>query len=283
VAAFTIIETLMVVAIIAILLSMMLPGILASREAANRVSCINNMRQIAIALSNYETQYELLPPGVVNPTGPIHNRPDDLHIGWIVQLLPFLEQQRLAQTVDTDVSVYDAANGIASASKVNSLTCPSDHHAVKPIAAGGAGVSSYAGCHHDVEAPIAADNHGVFFLNSRISHADLTDGAAYTFMVGEKLILPTDLGWMSGTSATLRNTGTPVNAKSPARAHGGDAKMANDPDALFVGGFSSSHFGGANFVFGDGSVRFVTDSIHPGVYRLLGHRADGEIIDFDHF
>jgi prepilin-type processing-associated H-X9-DG protein len=73
--------------------------------------------------------------------------------------------------------------------------------------------SHYAGLHHDVEAPIDADNHGLFFLNSRVTQHDVTDGLGYTLMIGEKRIdhpLP-DLGWLSGTAATLRNTGTPIN------------------------------------------------------------------------
>ena len=79
---------------------------------------------------------------------------------------------------------------------------------------GGVGVSSYAACHHDVEAPIDVENHGVFYLNSSIRHEDIPDGSSYTIFVGEKRIASQDLGWLSGTRATLRNTGTPLNAGS---------------------------------------------------------------------
>ena len=71
--------------------------------------------------------------------------------------------------------------------------------------------SNYAGCHHDVEAPIDADNHGVLFLNSHISGDDIPDGAAHTIFIGEKIVADDDLGWMSGTRATLRNTGLRIN------------------------------------------------------------------------
>ena len=67
--------------------------------------------------------------------------------------------------------------------------------------------SNYAGCHHDVEAPIDADNHGVLFLNSHVSSDDIPDGAGHTIFMGEKIVTAGDLGWTSGTRATLRNTG----------------------------------------------------------------------------
>ena len=84
--------------------------------------------------------------------------------------------------------------------------------------------------------------------------------------------MPGDFSWITGSNATLRNTGTRLNAPDPA-----SGKRGLDP--LYVGGFRSRHVGGANFAFGDGSVRFIRETIDAGVYRLLGHRADGELID----
>jgi prepilin-type processing-associated H-X9-DG protein len=135
-------------------------------------------------------------------------------------------------------------------------------------------VSSYAGCHHDVEAPIDADNHGVFFLNSRVGKEDVTDGLSATIFVGEKLLTPPDFGWMAGNRSTLRNTGAPINAGLTAPVNW----QAAPPDDAPVGGFGSRHRGGANFAFGDGSVRFLSQSIDREVYRRLGHRCDGELI-----
>ena len=74
-----------------------------------------------------------------------------------------------------------------------------------------AGLSNYAGCHHDVESPIDENNNGVLFLNSHIRDKDVTDGLAHTIYIGEKLGSQWDLGWMSGTRATLRNSGTAIN------------------------------------------------------------------------
>jgi prepilin-type processing-associated H-X9-DG protein len=259
----------MVAAIIAALVGLILPGLLSGREAARRIQCTNNLRQIALGLQNYLTVLEVLPPGVVNPTGPIHNTPDpdDIHVAWTVLLLPYVELRGVAEATDYEVSVYDAANDTVRNVQLNVLLCP---------AAPGKSpdrFSSYAACHHDVEAPIDVDNHGVFYLNSAVRECDITDGCSATIFVGEKSIdRATDLGWLSGTSATLRNTGTPINAP-PGSAGGGDR----------VGGFASRHPGGANFAFGDGSVRFVAESISPAVYRLLGHRADGEMVGDDEY
>ena len=262
--AFSIIELIVCMFIIVALISLMLPAIAAGRSAARRSQCLNNMKQIGLGIYNYESAHRVLPPGVVNETGPIQNTPDGLHLGWIIQLLPYMEQSALSLSIDTTASVYETGNRGVGATRLNTLICPEDG---KAASLAGIGVSSFAGCHHDVEAPIDVDNHGVFFLNSRVRMADVLDGTSTTIFVGEKIIEPGDLGWMSGTRATLRNTGTALNAKTPASALRSD---------FHVGGFASRHPGGANFCFGDGSVRFLSDTINLDVFRYLGNRDDGE-------
>ena len=129
------------------------------------------------------------------------------------------------------------------------LHCPSDGNAGGPR-------SSYAGVHHDTEAPIDIDNNGVFVLNTRIRDIDVVDGLSYTMFIGEKLIDHRDLGWMSGTRATLRNMGTPINATRPALNNPAWGAMTlSEADALplsgrspVIGGFSSNHPGGMNTV-----------------------------------
>lgn len=262
--AFTLVELFVVLLVIGVAIGFILPALLASREAGRRVQCLNNMRQIALALQNYHERYRVLPPGSVNSSAPVHHRRDGLHIGWCVQLLPYVEQSGVAMQVDTRSSVYDPVNATAAVISLNFLKCPSGRGSAT---AAGLGVSSYAGCHHDVESPIDVNNHGVLYLNSRVRLEDVDDGTSTTLMLGEKRIEPSDLGWMSGTSATLRNTGTPINAPLP----------PEDEDR--VGGFSSRHPGGANFVFCDGAVRFLRQQINEVVYRRLGHRADGELVN----
>lgn len=266
----TLIEVLMVVFIIAVILSLVLPAVQASRGAALRVQCTNNLKQIILALHNYETQLGVLPPGVVNPTGPISNQPNDLHIGWILQLLPYMEQMGVAGAADTRYSVYDIVNQTAALTRINSLTCPDDRPSGSTTRLG---YSSYAASHHDVEAPIDVDNHGMFFLNTCLRQADIDDGSSFTFFVGEKRTAPDDLGWMSGTRSTLRNTGSPLRVGSRGPSTPPDVAPQND---LYVGGFGSGHADVVNFAFGDGSVRFVRATVDPRILRLLGNRADGE-------
>jgi prepilin-type processing-associated H-X9-DG protein len=284
--AFSVIELLMVIFIICMILSLVLPAIQSTREAARRVQCINNLKQLSLALANYETHHKVLPPGVVDRAGPIRNEREGLQIGWIVQLLPYIEQTALYKVFDSEVSVYAPENRTVRVSRINTLLCPSDPEPGKTTLTG---VTSYAACHHDVEAPIDAGNHGVFFLNSHISADDVLDGTSFTIYVGEKLTEPAphDLGWLSGSRSTLRNTGTALNGTPPVNASGFLPSAAlpapGGDQELAVGGFGSRHPGGANFAFGDGSVRFLSSKINPQVYRCLGHRADGEMISDTEF
>ena len=115
--------------------------------------------------------------------------------------MPYLEQTPIYREFDFAQSVYAPRNDTARGHRISSFLCPS---------AGWNGLTSYAACHHDVEAPIAADNHGVFFLNSRISYDDISDGPAYTILVGEFITGHSrGLGWAVGTMSSLRNTGAP--------------------------------------------------------------------------
>jgi prepilin-type N-terminal cleavage/methylation domain-containing protein/prepilin-type processing-associated H-X9-DG protein len=295
---FTLIELLVVIAIISVLIALLLPAIQAAREAARRVQCVNNLMQLGIALQNYESSYEMLPPGVINPTGPIQNVPQGDHAGWMLQLLPFLEQRATARKYNDAVGVYAVENSSVRRVVINTFLCPSDggpHNR----SSDGAALNNYAACHNDVEAPIDANNTGVFFLNSHVRPEDVTDGTAHTIYLGEKLREDGDLGWASGTRATLRNTGTRINrtgvgllGPSPGAGNfpddgepddGGPPPAEGAASLTRVGGFASPHPGGANFAFGDGSVRFLKNTISPMVYHYLGNRADGEMISDDQF
>src|SRR5215212_2687638 len=203
--AFTLVELLVVIAIIGILVSLMLPAIQASRESARRASCTNKMSQLILAVHDYEAAHEFYPAGTVNPKGPIQNLPNGQHMSWIVRILPYIEERVLYDNIDTSLSAYHQKNDRARQTIVRQLLCPSSAEDDWPY-------SNYAGCHHDVEAPIDANNRGVLFLNSRLTRDDVKDGAAYTLFLGEKLVDNFDLGWISGTSSTLRNTGSPLNS-----------------------------------------------------------------------
>jgi len=161
---------------------------------------------------------------------------------------------------------------------------------------------AYAGCHNDVEAPIAADNNGLLYLNSRIAYDDITDGPACTILLGEIAAGSATFGWASGTRASLRNTGHQINGpeestalKGPSTRNSAGRSAQADLDAAaslvedgilpidFVGGFSSYHPMGSNFLFADGSARFIKSSIQRDVFHSLGNRADGNLVGDDAF
>jgi prepilin-type N-terminal cleavage/methylation domain-containing protein/prepilin-type processing-associated H-X9-DG protein len=210
--AFTLVELLVVIAIIGILISLLLPAIQASREAANRTSCLNNLAQLSVAMQNYEMAHEAFPAGVTDTKGPIRNVAKGNHHGWIIPLLPYMEENAAYRNVDQTVGVYAPKNAPVMAAQLQSLYCPSEPGSFNPMQ----GQSNYAGVHHDVEAPIDANNSGMLFLNSRIRYDDIGDGAKHTLLMGEKRYDVADLGWLSGTRATLRNTGLRPNSGLPA-------------------------------------------------------------------
>jgi len=287
---FTLIELLVVIAIISVLIALLLPAVQSAREAARRSQCVNNLMQIGIAVQSYESAHEALPPGVVSQTGPVLDQPKGYGFGWITQILPYFEQKNVYNHFNLRVSLYEPENLTTRTSLVASFLCPSDSGPSRDnnrIA-----MTSYAGVHHDVEAPIAADNHGVFFLNSAVRYEDVTDGSSNTLFVGEKMRDGMDLGWASGTRASLRNTGLLVNRMPPPGAPkpatgtlspAEEQELAKMGTAEFVGGFGSRHPGGNNFLFGDGSVHFLKSSVSPNVYQHLANRADGEVIDADQY
>ncbi len=204
--AFTLVELLVVIAIIGILIAMLLPAIQAARESARRMQCTDQMRQLSLAVHDFELANEHLPMGTNNPTGPVENLPNGLHISWIARILPHLEENVKYDKLDLSASAYSPQNDPVRQSTIAVLICPSDPNVEWPY-------SNYAGCQNDIEQPINTDNDGVEFLNSEITRDDIRDGATYTLLLGEKYVDQCDLGWLSGTAATLRNTGHPLNEK----------------------------------------------------------------------
>jgi prepilin-type N-terminal cleavage/methylation domain-containing protein/prepilin-type processing-associated H-X9-DG protein len=290
---FTLIELLVVIAIISVLIALLLPAVQSAREAARRAQCVNNLMQLGLALQSYESAHEVLPPGVVDWSGPVLDQPKGYGFGWLTQILPYYEMKNVYNHFNMKLGLYEPANSTTRTNLARSLLCPSDGG---PSRDGNRiAMTSYAGVHHDVEAPIAADNHGVLFLNSAIRYEDVSDGASMTLYVGEKLNDALDLGWASGSRASLRNTGSrPSSARfgtvAPRRPKGAapgddddEGEAGTEGTSAFVGGFASRHPGGSNFVFGDGAVRFIKTSIAAKVYQHLGNRADGEVIDSDQY
>jgi prepilin-type N-terminal cleavage/methylation domain-containing protein len=292
--AFTLVELLVVISIIGILLAEVLPAVESAREVARRSQCSYNLQRLVGAVQCYQNSQTYYPAGVTDAAGPIQSRPHGMHHNWVLRLLPYLDERVAFAKIDFSASVYDNKHAELAALPLSELLCPDDSN-LRPH-------SSYAACHNDVEAPIDADNHGVFFLNSRLRPADITDGLAYTLFLAEKRSEPeqTELGWMSGARATLRNTGTRLNGTEaelptftgplPAPLPDGSIPApvvrpppnrigpANSP--TFVGGFGSHHPEGlVTAALGDGSIRVLSETIDTELLRRLGHRADGQLAD----
>lgn len=302
---FVLLELLSVIMVIVILIALLLPAVQQAREAARCTSCKNNLTQIGVALQNYQMAHLRLPPGTVNSQGPILNQPEGYHVGWIIQILPFLDEKAAFGSHDFKFGVYNPANLTTANYTPAVLQCPSS----------GRGGFNYVGCHNDSEAPIDVDNNGVLFLNSSIREKDLKDGRSYTIFVGEA-IDGGFLGWTSGTSSTLRNMGNKINYVDLNQGAFPQAKLYGDfgayhfearPDDMLdefdsqpkdsetegkkktltpeerklllqVGGFSSAHNGGAHFCLGDSSVRFISENIHFEILKDLANRHDGNLI-----
>lgn len=287
---FTLVELLVVIAIIGILVGLLLPAVQAAREAARRTQCVNNLMQLGLAVHHYEFNYEHLPAGCINPQGPIRNEPMGQDVSWIAQILPQLEEGAAYEQFDPEAGAYSAKNLPVRQHGIVTLRCPSEPRMSRDDKLA---VSSYVGCHHDQEAPIDADNSGLLFLNSKIRFSDIRDGSTYTLLLGEAPITPDNLGWTSGTRATLRNTSGIFPPRSDRQVQaielreGAGVEKDADPveekriESLHVGGFGSYHTGGANFVLADGSVHFFSQQMDRQVFQYMGNRADGEMFDLE--
>ncbi|MBV11428.1 DUF1559 domain-containing protein [Rubinisphaera sp.] len=303
---FTLIELLVVIAIIAILVALLLPAVQQAREAARRSSCKNNMMQMGIAISNYEHLWETLPIGTTNPTGPIENTRTGSDVGWMVRILPQMDDRNAFDKFDFMAGAYDAANYQIAEYQPQWNRCPSSALPgsvsvavnIEPTEnaddseqefSGFEGnvdfveiaVTNYAGVHSGSNVAIDQDNNGVFILNKAIAPRDIRDGMSHTLLAGEKIYGGLKLGWISGTRATLRNTGISINQNVHELRNAGGYRMREEwepTDPLETGGFESEHAGGAQFLLGDSSVRFLSENIDIEVYRNLGNREDGELL-----
>ena len=168
------------------------------------------------------------------------------------------------------VGTYAAANAPAREQRIGALLCPTFFKDMN--AAGTAGISNYGGCHNDVEAPIDVTNNGILFLNSKIGFQDIYDGSSNTILIGEIAPVDSDLGWASGTRATLRNASEFIDMKL------WNTRNAGTKPTDFVGGFGSHHPGSAIFAMADGSVHSLSNAIDLPHFGNLANREDGEMM-----
>ncbi len=332
---FTLIELLVVIAIIAVLIALLLPAVQAAREAARRSQCTNNMKQLGLALHNYNSSNNCFPAG--RPGDDPINNDSNAASGW-VSVLGQLEQQPLFNAWNFSLTWNDpsvsgvyaascipAANTTVAATNLGVFTCPSDVRQLPFISTASStrndiphvaqmAISSYSGCAGVLGPPsTGADSlsaFGVSYSVSDVKHLNegfwdyglprkmksFTDGTSTTFAVGE-VAWNNDGSWVgaqitsncSGNNpnfnawtTTLRHASNFRETKNPLNSMPG-VGYSNGGICGTSGAFGSRHAGGANFLFVDGSVRFIKNSINMPTYWALSTRADGEVVSSDQY
>lgn len=298
--AFTLIELLVVIAIIAVLIGLLLPAVQKVRDAAARLQCTNNLKQIGLAMMNYESTYNRFPAGYLDnmATNPINvsatANPDPIiGWGWGALILPYLEQETLYKSININSIAMNNTSAAAIAFRktvIKGFLCPSDDTGLNTFTISGTGgnfelaKSSYAGVNGQGELADfdTALGLGMFLRGRGVSIAEVTDGLSNTLFVGERsskskpATLPGVCTWvgalpggdLDGESAALYILG---HTGEPADPHKPNSPTPHAED------FTSKHSGGVNFLFGDGSVRFITDSIDGQTWVKLGTRQGGEV------
>ena len=291
--AFTLIELLVVIAIIAVLIGLLLPAVQKVRAAAARMSCQNNLKQVGLALQTYHDANRQFPPGYtsgVTATG------DDTGPGWgwAAYILPHVEQQNLFNQITFAQPVEHPANANARVQVVKTYLCPADSppppFPVGPRSNSGQLASTtctvapanYVG-NFGVAEP-GVDGDGLFYRNSAVKIADITDGTSSTLMVGERSFRYAESAWAGAVTGTNEGStpGSPLpgqvyNASNFVLGHTSDS-TGGPTGPGDANNFTSSHTGGVNFVFVDGHVAFLGGSVNYQVYKALSTRAGGETI-----
>ena len=295
---FTLVELLVVIALIGILVALLLPAVQSAREAARRMQCQNNLKQIGLALHGYHTANESFPPGSY-----WYGTDYDAYRGSIlILLLPYIEQQNLFDEFDYTVRIDDQTFPDATllgGTVVPVYVCPSDNNrglhngrAIHNYAASngptahidspsctcseGAGWNAYALSPYENPNDFA----GPFYRrNNPTTITDCRDGLSNTIYFGEvrrDCSAHTQQGWARSNNGNgLVSTQVPMNVDTCDSSNPDPCRKPCNWSTELA--FKSAHPGGVLFVFGDGSVHFLSESIDHWNYQYLGAKADGEV------
>jgi len=307
---FTLIELLVVIAIIAILVALLLPAVQQAREAARRSSCKNNLKQIGLALHNYHDAHNCVPPGSIV----LLNSSGTTYYGhgwtWHASILPYIEQSALYDAIQgpndggmggESGSTADPKQELGGKTVISTFWCPSQPDVSDGVQKGGYVTSNYNGnmgtligysgddCYSGSVSTAAGmrerggcmNADGVFFISSNIGFRDIKDGLSNTIMVSEVIDSGGDADRLGGGGSDRKyvfSGGADSNPPTEMSEYL-IAAEGNDPiNSYKEEAAGSFHKGGAQFVFGDGSVRFLSENMDMNTYQAVSTRAGSEVV-----
>ncbi len=296
-AGFTLVELLVVIAIIAVLMGLLFPAVQSIREAARRTTCKNNLRQVLLAVQNYESSFQRFPRGW-EAADPTIN--DDPGWGWASRVLPYMEQTNLYDQIRFDLPIGHVDNGSIVSQVVPSFLCPSDPTTELPDmfhteAHGGAHLlaafsppqvsdpfvaarGNFSGVFGISEIEDVPDTgEGIFFRNSKVRPADVADGLSNTLMIGERV---SDLGGVTWLGV-IQGIDEPMARIVATADHVPNFKPSDPSEHRHFEDFRSHHTVGVNFGKADGSIEMISNTIDLDVYQAMCTRAGREVVSDD--